>query len=178
MMDWYVVLTPLLVLPVLLLFRFVGCNRILGLGDVYPRPPALMLGWEGLAQDRVGQAKLALAPDGANDGTLTVIMNASGGRTVTGLKLDSYQPNNPSPVGTWDTDINSTYFVLGASMTLDGPLLNDPATAAVNFFVAEGDSFVVFASDLQDMEFLSGNTLSLVGFFSDASTASAQVVIP
>jgi len=63
-------------------------------------------------------------------------------------------------------------------MTLDGPLLNDPATAAVSFFVAEGDSFVVFASDYQDMEFLSGNTLSLVAFFSDASTASVQVVLP
>jgi hypothetical protein len=177
MMDWYVVLTPLLVFAILVLFRFVGCNQIFGLKDVIPRPPVLILSWEGMVRDRVGQGKSALAPDGAVDGTLTVTMTASGGRTVTQLKLDSYKPNNPSPVGTWDTDIHSTYFVLGASTGLDDPLLND-ANAAVSFFVAEDDSFVVFASDLQDMEFLSGNTLSLAATFSDTTTASAQVVIP
>src|SRR6266446_5934228 len=31
MIDWYVVLTPLLVLPILLLLRFVGCDRVFGL---------------------------------------------------------------------------------------------------------------------------------------------------
>ena len=31
MIDWYIVLTPLLVLPILLLFRFVGCDVVFGL---------------------------------------------------------------------------------------------------------------------------------------------------
>ena len=31
MIDWYVVLTPLLVLPIVLLFRFVGCDIVFGL---------------------------------------------------------------------------------------------------------------------------------------------------
>ena len=173
MIEWYVVFAPLLVLPIVLLFGFVGCYTPATLSS-----EGLNLKWEGTIRDRVGQGKPALAPDGSNDGTMTVTLNLSGGRTVTGLKLDSSQPNNPDPVGTWDTDINSTYFVLGASTGLDDPLLNDPTTAAVNFVVAEGDNFVIFASDLQGMEFMSGNTLSLVATFSDTSTESVNIVIP
>ena len=173
MMDWYVVLTPLLVLPIVLLFGFVGCYTPATLSS-----DGLNLRWEGKIRDRVGQGKLALAPDGSNDGTVTVTLNLSGGRSVTGLKLDSYLPNNPSPVGTWDTDINNTHFVLGASTGLDDPLLNDPGNAAVNFVVDDGGSFVLFASDLQNMEFVSGNTLVLLTSFSDTSTESVSVVIP
>ena len=173
MIGWYVVLTPLLVLAILLLFRFVGCDHVFGLeGD------ASTLTWEGKIRDRVGQGKLALAPDGENDGTITVTLNLSGSWNVTALRLDSYPSGSSTPVGSWDTDINSTYFVVGASQTLDGPLLNDPGNAAVNFVVAEGGSFVIFASDLQGQEFLSGNKLSLATTFSDGSTTSTQVVLP
>ncbi len=94
------------------------------------------------------------------------------------MRLDSYPAGSSTPVGSWDTDINSTYFVVGASQTLDGPLLNDPGNAAVNFVVADGGSFVIFASDLQGQEFLSGNKLSLATTFSDGSTTSTQVVLP
>jgi len=176
-MDWYMVLTPLLVFAILFLFRFVGCNQIFGLRDTHPFKP-LIISWEGLIRDRVGQGKLALAPDGAMDGTLTVIMTDQFGATVIGLKLESYPPGGGSPIGAWDTDISSTHFALGASTGPDDPLLNDPATAAVNFFVAAGDSFVVFASDFQNMEFVSGNTLSLAASFSDANSLSAQITIP
>jgi hypothetical protein len=34
MIDWYVLLTPLLVLPIFLLFRFVGCDALFGLTHV------------------------------------------------------------------------------------------------------------------------------------------------
>src|SRR5712691_3994444 len=133
MIEWYVVLAPLLVLPIVLLFGFVGCYTPATLTS-----DGLNLRWEGKIRDRVGQGKLALAPDGSNDGTVTVTLNLSGGRSVTGLKLDSYLPNDPSPVGTWDTDINNTHFVLGASTGLDDRLLNDPGNAAVNFAVDDG----------------------------------------
>ena len=178
MIDWHVILTPLLVLSILLLFRFVGCNQVFGLKEVVPRPPPLTATWEGKIRDRVGQGNLALAPDNALDGTFTVTLNLSDSRTVTALQLFSYVPNATSAVGTWDTDVNTTYWALGVSATLDGPLLNDLGTAAVNFSVAAGGSFVIFASDLQDMEFVSGNRLTLNAFFSDASTATVQVVIP
>jgi hypothetical protein len=36
MIDWYVLLTPLLVLPIFLLFRFVGCDALFGLTHVDP----------------------------------------------------------------------------------------------------------------------------------------------
>ena len=38
MTDWVVVLTPFLVLPIVLLFRFVGCAQIAGLKDPDPDP--------------------------------------------------------------------------------------------------------------------------------------------
>jgi hypothetical protein len=180
MIDWFVILTPLAVLPILLLFRFIGCNWVFGLEETYsrpPPPPPLTLTWEGKIRDRVGQGILALAPDGADDGTCTATLMLSGGGTVTALHLFSYPPGSVSPAGIWDTAGNTVYYVLGASATLDGPLLNNPGNARVNFFVADGGSFVIFASDLQDMEFLSGNTLTLVAFFLNGSTASAQVVI-
>jgi hypothetical protein len=177
MTDWFVILTPLAVLPILLLFRFIGCNQVFGLDStgVTPPAPSLTLRWEGKIRDRVGQGNLALAPDGADDGTLTVTLQMSGGGTVTALQLLSYPTN---PIGVWDTDDSNTFYALGASATLDGPLLNDSGNSGVNFFVADGGSFVIFGSDLQDMEFLSGNTLILVAFFSDATKLSAQAVIP
>jgi len=63
-------------------------------------------------------------------------------------------------------------------MTLDGALLNAAGTMAVNFPVADGGSFVVFASDYLDSEFLSGNTLTLTATFSDGSTATAVTTVP
>ena len=73
MIDWYVVLAPLLVLAVLSLLRFVGCNQVFGIEptSLAPPTPPMTVNWEGKIRDRVGQGKLALAPDGANDGTLT-----------------------------------------------------------------------------------------------------------
>src|SRR5215468_4352615 len=139
MTDWYVVLTPVLVLAILLLFRFVGCNEVLGLGETVVEPP-LSIGWEGKIRDRVGQTKLALAPDGALDGAVIVRVRAEGDHTVVGLRLESYPQGGGTPVGTWDTDVNSTYFVLGASAALDDPLLNDTANSSVTFPVTYGDT--------------------------------------
>jgi len=49
---------------------------------------------------------------------------------------------------------------------------------AVNFPVANGGSFVLFASDSQGTEFLSGNTLTLTATFSDGTSATAVIVAP
>jgi hypothetical protein len=50
MIDWYVVLTPLLVLPIVLLFRFVGCDVVFGLtppsyGELITRNSNLLAYW-------------------------------------------------------------------------------------------------------------------------------------
>ena len=94
-------------------------------------------------------------------------------------QLQSYHlTDSTSSIGSSDTVVYTPYWVLGVSATLDGPLENDPETKAVNFTVPEGSSFVIFASDLQDMEFLSGNTLTLTTTLSDATSLSGQLVIP
>jgi hypothetical protein len=132
----------------------------------------LSLVYNGKLRDRVGQGNVALAEDGALDGTLTATLSASGGRTVTRLRLDSTGP------GTWDTDGTSPYWVLGVAPTLDGALLNDPTTAAVNVTVADGGTFVVFASDYAGIEFTSGTTLTLTATFSDGTTSAATTRVP
>src|SRR5262249_55822788 len=116
---------------------------------------ALTLTYNGKLRDRLGQGNTALAPDGALDGTLTVTLSASGGRTVTALRLDSDAP------GTWDTTSATGSWVLGVTTSLDGPLLNAPGTMAVNFSVADGGSFVLFAPHFQSSKFLPGRTLTL-----------------
>ena len=131
----------------------------------------LTLAFNGQLRDRVGQGNVAVGADGALDGTLTATLSAPGGRTVTGLRLDSSAP------GTWDTTSESIFWALGAATTLDGPLLNAPGSMAVNFPVADGGSFVIFASDLQGIEFLPGRTLTLVATFSDGSTATAITTV-
>src|SRR5207237_959788 len=90
-------------------------------------PATLALAYNGKLRDRVGQGNVTLVPDGALDGTLTATLSASGGRTVTGLRLDSNAP------GIWDTVSSTGYWVLAVAPSLDGALLNAPGTMAVNF---------------------------------------------
>lgn len=134
--------------------------------------PAMTLVYNGKLRDRVGQGNTPLAPDGALDGTLTVTLNAPGGRTVTGLQLDSDAP------GIWGTSGGNAWWVLGVATTPDGSLLNAPGATAVKFSVAEQGSFVVFASDYQASEFLPGRTLTLTATFADGSTATAVTTVP
>jgi hypothetical protein len=67
---------------------------------------------------------------------------------------------------------------LAVAPTLDGAVLNAPGTMAVNFPVADGGSFVVFASDYQGREFQPGRTLTLTATFADGSTATAATTVP
>ena len=127
----------------------------------------MSLTYNGKLRDRVGQGNTALSADGAMDGTLTVTLNATGGRTITGLRLDS------AGSGTWDTDGASRYWVLAVAATADGALINNPSSTAVSFTVANGGTFVLFASDYANMHFVTGATLTLNATFSDGSTATA-----
>jgi len=139
-------------------------------------PASLSLAYNGKVRDRVGQGESALGPDGAPDGTLTATLSASGGRTITTLRLNSDWPTAP---GVWRTSSPGTgNWVLGVATSLDGALLNAPGSMAVNFAVADGGSFVVFAADYQGGEFLSGRTLTLTATFSDGSTVVASTIAP
>jgi len=137
---------------------------------------ALTLAYNGKVRDRVGQGESALGPDGAPDGTLTATLSASGGRTITALRLNSDWPTAP---GTWRTSSPGTgNWVLGTAISPDGALLNAAGSMAVNFPVADGGSFVVFAADYEGSEFLSGRTLTLTATFSDGSTAVGAITVP
>jgi hypothetical protein len=123
-----------------------------------------------MLRDRVGQGTTAISSDGMMDGTLTATLSA--GRTITALRLDSDQ------VGTWVTGQNAAKnWVLGVALLLDGSLLNASSSMAVNFPVASGGSFVVFAADYLNREFVPGAKLTLVATFSDGSTATASTTV-
>jgi hypothetical protein len=155
-----------------------GSGTLTG-GFTVAAAPSLTLAYNGMLRDRVGQGHLALGPDGALDGTLTVTLNAtSGGRTITHLRLDSRDPTNTLS-GVWDTNSgNTVYWALGTAPTLDGALLNAPGTMAVNVPVASGGSFALFAADLNGIEFLPGNSLTVTATFADGSTATATTTVP
>ena len=141
-------------------------------GPAASSPVTLGLTYNGKTRDRVGQGDAALAADGALDGVLTVRLGAAGGRTVTGLTLQSTGP------GTWDTFGTNAYWVLGVATSLSTPLLNNTTSMMVRFAVADGGTFVVFAADYNNIEFLPGVTLTLTASFDDGSASAAAITIP
>src|SRR5436309_12366076 len=72
---------------------------------------------------------------------MTLTLSAAGGRTVTALQLSN------GIGGTWDTTAPNAAWVLGVAPSLDGALLNNATTMAVNAAVADGGSLMLFASD-------------------------------
>jgi hypothetical protein len=133
----------------------------------------LSLAYHGKLRDRVGRGNTALSPNGAPDGTLTATLNATGGRTITGLRFESTGP------GTWDTSSQTAYWALGVAASVDGALINNPSSMAVNFTVADGGKFVLFASDTyNNIEFTAGATLTVQATFSDGTTATATTTRP
>ena len=87
-------------------------------------------------------------------------------------------PTDSDAPGVWDTSSGTVYWVLAVAPTLDGALLNASGTMAVNFPVADGGSFVVFASDYLESEFMRGRGLTLTVTFADGSTATAMTTVP
>ena len=76
--------------------------------------------------------------------------------------------------GIWDTNGGTGFWTLGAATTLD----------AVNFTVAPGESFIVFASDwfsgapFPNGLFFPGKQFTLTIGSSDGSSATVNTVIP
>src|SRR5215510_2115150 len=137
------------------------------------KPANIALNYNGKLRDRVGQSETALTADGSLDGTFTVTLQAgSGNRTVTSLDL-----RRSVNTGIWDTIPNNGYWVSGAASSLDAPLLN-ASNGTVNFAVADGGTFNIFASDQNDALYSPGSLFILKATFADGSTASANVSLP
>src|ERR1043166_1211827 len=114
--------------------------------------PTISLGYDGKLRDRVGQSELGAGADGQLDGVFTVTLNVgSGNRTVISMRLD-----RAGPVGIWDTQVGNGFWTLGAASGLDTALLN-AANDSVNFALAEGSSFKIFAADYQNQMFVVGS---------------------
>lgn len=110
-------------------------------------------------------------PDGQMDAIFTVtLQSGSGNRTATSLELSN------DIGGVWDTVPNNGFRALGAASTLDGALYN--GANGVNFAVADGGRFYIFASDYWRNPFSAGSTLNLVANFADGSSATEQAVLP
>jgi len=136
-----------------------------------PVPATLTLAYNGRARDKVGGGDTALAPDGALDGTITLMLSAAGGRTVTALQLQN------GIGGVWDTTAPNNFWLLGVARSLDEPLLNDVTTMAVNVSVADGGLLTLFASDyLGGLGFGAGRILTVTATFSDGTSAVGTVV--
>jgi galactose oxidase-like protein/glyoxal oxidase-like protein/PKD domain-containing protein/Big-like domain-containing protein len=134
---------------------------------------AVTLAYNGKLRDRVGTNSTALSPDGTPDGTLTMTLSATGGRTVTGLSLSSSAGG-----GAWDTIASTGQWIIGVATSLDGPLLNNTSTMAVSVPVADGGSLMLFASDNAGRHFVAGATLTLTVSFSDGTSAQAVTTVP
>jgi uncharacterized repeat protein (TIGR01451 family) len=146
-------------------------------GNVYARtnlnpqvPAAITLTFDGKLRDRVGHADNAINGDGQLDGTFTVQLQAgTTTRQVVSLDLNRGDGNE------WDT-ISNANWVLGTSRLLDGVLLNN-AAGLVNFTIADGENFKLFASDNGNL-FVGGKTFTVLVRFSDGAQATANVTIP
>jgi hypothetical protein len=140
---------------------------------VLPPPATLGLAYLGKLRDKVGANGSAPSPDGAADGTFQVTLGAgSGPRTVTRLELRRSDGN-----GIYDTDPATMFWALAVATSLDGALLNTGG-GTVNFSVAEGGAFYMFASDAGTGLFSSGTSFTLTARFGDETTAATSVTIP
>jgi len=165
----------------------IGAYQFAGTGSAPPPPPpptaSLSIGFNGLSADRVGQGASALAPDGALDGVVAATLTTSDGlsRTITALRMESRNADNPSVHGTWDTLNGVLFSVLGAALTVGGPYLNNLSTMAVNFTLPNNGQFIVFGANFPDpvtgIDFLPGDTLTLFATLSDGTTATGSVLI-
>lgn len=132
----------------------------------------LTLSFNGKTRDRVGQGETALNPDGSPDGVFTATLLADGGtRNVTGLDLTR------SGGGRWNTTFGDGLWALGAAGSLDALLFNN-FDSTVNFFVAGGGSFYLFASDNNNSLFNPGDSFTLTINFADGTTATASATVP
>jgi hypothetical protein len=79
--------------------------------------------------------------------------------------------------GVWDTQGGHGFWSLGAATGLNTELLNAD-NDSVNFAVAEGSSFKIFATDFLGQMFVPGSLFTLSVAFADDSTADRSIIIP
>src|SRR5439155_24956711 len=76
----------------------------------------------------------------------------------------------------WDTDSASPSWALGTAASLDGALLN-AGNGSVNFAVADGSIFFLFASEF-DPNFTPGSTIPVTATYADCTSTSTTGSLP
>lgn len=141
---------------------------------VAPASPSLALRYVGKLRDRVRQSATVVGADAVLDATFTVTVQSTLGvnRSVTELDL-----RRSGAGGIWDTIPATTYWILGAASTLDGPVVN-ASNGTVSFPAAEGQTFYIFVADTSPSQFVPGCTFVFTVRFADGATATANAVVP
>src|SRR5215470_15294357 len=110
----------------------------------------ISLVYNGKLRDRVGGGDTARAPDGAADGTFTLTLSATGGRTITALRLQN------GIGGVWDTTAPNASWLLGvATSTITA---TTPTVTAVT--PNQGNSGTAVPVTINGSAFASGATVS------------------
>jgi subtilisin family serine protease len=139
---------------------------------VVPPPARLSLAYVGL-QDRVSRSNSVLASDGLPDGVFQMtLLPGSNARTLTRLDLRRSGTTN-----LWDTNPATAAWIVGASTTPDGALLNS-STGALETVLPDGGTLYIFAADPSPSAFVSGAVFVLTALFADGTSASASVTLP
>lgn len=133
MIDSFVLLAPLLMLPVVALFAFVGCDRVFGLH----RPPEEpILGPTGLVAS-AGNGKVVLSWDAYPDATKFTVKRGETSGVYTNTVSDILQPTYTDPSAT----NGITYFyvvtatVAGKESEPSEEVTATPSTAALVSFI-------------------------------------------
>jgi hypothetical protein len=142
-------------------------------GTPPPPPAGMAIVYHGKVQDRVGASETGLTPDGGLDGTLTVTVTG-GARTIKRLELLGTGASSSR----WDTIPNNYQWILGAATGLGAPTLLNAANGTVNFGIADGGSFALFATDWYNGKFVAGTVLTLTVTFTDDTQVTASTTIP
>src|SRR5204862_6634032 len=78
----------------------------------------------------------------------------------------------------WPSTAPIRAWLLGVALSLNGALLNDPTTMAVNNMVPDAGSLTLFASDYGGgLGFGTGRTLTVTVTFADGSSAQAVTTV-
>ena len=135
--------------------------------------PLFTVSYDGKLRDKVGRSDSAIVADGDLDATFTVqFQTGNGSRTITALDLQGANGNE------WDTFAGNGTWVLGATYSIDGVLLNQ-LDGTINTLLGNQGHLRLFASDtVSPPSFVPGKIFTLIIRFADNTSFSQRFTIP
>jgi len=148
-----------------------GTSTFITLGFNTPQLMSPKLMFDGRLRDKVGRGKTSLIADGSGDGTFTVSFAPdTGSRTIVAMTLTR------SDGGTWDTNPDSSLWVIGVADSLDGTLQNNPQ-GGLSIPINSDSTLKLFTSDNFGL-FEPGAQFKLTVTFGDGLEVNAEASVP